>query len=165
MANQDSFTEEEWALLRLAPSFVSVGISAADPSGLIGAIKEVIAGGDELISALNANSSLDLFSAIAGDKSTPLLPDLDALIGQGTNEQRMYNFKMAALDCVTRATSLVAGKATAAEADAYRSMLVSVAQKAASASKEGGFFGIGGVRVSEKERAFISDVSKAAGIG
>jgi len=33
---------------------------------------------------------------------------------------------------------------------------VGVAQKAAEASKEGGFLGFGGVRVSDKEQAFIT---------
>jgi hypothetical protein len=44
-------------------------------------------------------------------------------------------------------------------------MLADVAEKAAGASKEGGFLGFGGVRVSDKEQAFISEVKKAAGIG
>ena len=44
-------------------------------------------------------------------------------------------------------------------------MLVAVAEDAANAAKEGGFLGFGGVRVSDKERAFIDEVSKAAGLG
>ena len=44
-------------------------------------------------------------------------------------------------------------------------MLADVAEKTAGASKEGGFLGFGGVRVSDKVQAFISEVEKAAGIG
>ena len=44
-------------------------------------------------------------------------------------------------------------------------MLADVAEKAAGASKEGGFLGVRGVRVSDKEQAFINEVKKAAGIG
>ena len=164
MAKQDAFTGEEWTMLRVAPSFVAVGISASDPSGLFGSIKEVIAGGNDMLETLNANSGLELFSALASDRSIPGLPDLNALLGKGSHEQQMQNFKRAALDRVKAAADLVALKATAAEADAYRKLLVSVAHKAANAAKEGGFLGIGGVRVSDKERAFISEVSKAAGI-
>ena len=151
-------------MLRVAPSFVAVGISAADPSGLFGSIKEVIAGGNNMIEMLNANSGLELFSALAADRSIPGLPDLNAVLGKGSHEQQMQNFKRAALDRVKAAADLVALKATAAEADAYRKLLVSVAHKAANAAKEGGFLGIGGVRVSDKERAFISEVSRAVGI-
>jgi len=60
--------------------------------------------------------------------------------------------------------ALVAAKASPAEAEAYRQMLLGVAQQAADASKEGGFLGFGGVRVSEKEKAFIAEVRSAAGI-
>jgi hypothetical protein len=43
-------------------------------------------------------------------------------------------------------------------------MLVGAAQKAAEASKEGGFLGFGGVRVSDAEHAFISEVKRAVGL-
>jgi hypothetical protein len=43
-------------------------------------------------------------------------------------------------------------------------MLAGVAQKAAEASKEGGFLGFGGVRVSDAEHAFIAEVKQAAGL-
>ncbi len=165
MAKQDTFTSEEWTLLRIAPSFVSVGVSAVDPSGLFSSIKEVIAGANRTMATLHANNSLELFSALAADRSIPGIPDVHALLGEGPHDQQIQNFKSAALDRVKSAAAVLAVKASAAEADAYRKMLVSVAQDAANASKEGGFLGFGGVRVSEKERAFIDEVSKAAGLG
>jgi len=165
MATKDTFTPEEWTLLRLAPSFVSVGVSAVDPSGLIATIKEVIAGANRTMATLNANNSLELFSALAADRSIPGVPDVDTLVGNGPLELQMMNFKLAALDRVAEASELVGRKAFPAEAEAYRKMLVAVAEEAANASMEGGFLGLGGVRVSERERAFIDDVSKAAGLG
>ena len=165
MANKDTFTSDEWTLLRIAPSFVSVGISAVDPSGLFSSVKEVVAGANRTMATLNANNRLELFSALAADRSIPGIPDVDALLGEGTKEQQMQNFKRAALDRVQAATGLVALKASPGEADAYRRMLVAVAEDAANAAKEGGFLGFGGVRVSDKERAFIDEVSKAAGLG
>ena len=139
MATKSTFTPEEWTLLRVAPSFVAVGVSAADPSGLFGTIKEVIAGANNMMQTLNANSALELFAALAADRSTPGLPDLHSVLGEGSQEQQMQNFKRAALDYVKAAADLVVQKASAEEADAYRIMLVSVADKAANATKEGGF--------------------------
>jgi hypothetical protein len=76
----------------------------------------------------------------------------------------MLNFKNGVLERVKTAADLVARKSSPAEADAYRKLLVDVAAKAASASTEGGFLGFGGVRVSDKEQAFIAEVKRAAGI-
>jgi hypothetical protein len=42
MSKQDSFTTEEWSLLRLAPALVAGGMPAADPCGIFGSIKETI---------------------------------------------------------------------------------------------------------------------------
>jgi hypothetical protein len=164
MAKQDTFTSDEWTLLRLAPSFVAVGISAADPSGLYSSIKEVIAGTNAMIETLEANSGLELFSALAADRSLVNVPDLKALIGKGSNEQQMQSFRYATLEHVKTATAILARKASASESDAYRQLLMSVARKTANAAKEGGFLGIGGVRVSAKEQQFINAVSRAAGI-
>lgn len=164
MAKRDSFTSEEWTLLRVAPSFVSGGMSAADPSGLFASIKEATAGVQSMAEVFRSNSNLELFSALAADRSMPALPDSKVLLGEGTREQQMQNFKSAVLERIRSATDLVTRKASAAEADAYRKMLVGVAEKTAAASKEGGFLGFGGVRVSDKEQAFIAEVKKAVGV-
>jgi hypothetical protein len=164
MAKQDAFTAEEWTLLRLVPSLVAGGMAAADPSGLFSSIKESFAGAKGMAEAFKMNSSLELFSALAADRSIPGMPDPKALLGEGSREQQMDNLKSAVLERVKSAVALVAAKASPAEADAYRQMLLGVAQQAADASKEGGFLGFGGVRVSDKERAFIAEVKGAAGI-
>ena len=164
MAKQDSFTSDEWALLRLVPSLVSGGTAAADPSGIFATIKEAAAGAGVVASAFKANGNLELFAALGADRSIPGMPDPKSLLGEGSREQQLQNLKIAVLERVRSATDLVGRKASPAEADAYRKMLADVAAKAAEASKEGGFLGFGGVRVSDKEQAFISEVKKAAGI-
>ena len=165
MANKDTFTSDEWTLLRIAPSFVSVGISAVDPSGLFSSVKEVVAGANRTMATLNANNRLELFSALAADRSIPGVPDIDALLGEGTKRAADAELQARRARPSDAATGLVALKASPGEADAYRRMLVAVAEDAANAAKEGGFLGFGGVRVSDKERAFIDEVSKAAGLG
>jgi len=164
MAKQDTFTAEEWTLLRLAPSLVAGGMSAADPSGIFASIKEAAAGASGMAEAFKANSTLELFSSLAADRSIPGMPDPKSMLGEGTREQQMANFKAAVLERVKAAVGLVASKASPAEADAYRNMLAGIARKAAEASKEGGFLGFGGVRVSDAEHAFITEVKQAAGL-
>ncbi|MBL0291968.1 MAG: hypothetical protein IPQ15_15330 [Betaproteobacteria bacterium] len=164
MAKQDTFTTDEWALLRLAPSLVSGGTVAADPSGLFSSIKEAAAGAGVMADAIKTHGGLELFAALGADRSIPGMPDPKALLGEGSREQQMQNFKAAVLERVKSAAGLVAAKGSPAEASAYQTMLVGVAEKAASASKEGGFLGFGGVRVSDKEQAFITEVKKAVGL-
>jgi len=165
MAKQDAFTTEEWTLLRLAPSMVAGGTAAADPSGLFSSIKESFAGAKGVAAALQAHGGLELFAALAADRSIPGMPDPKSMLGEGTREQQMLNLENAVLERVGAAATLVAAKASPAEAQAYKQMLVDVAQQAADASKEGGFLGFGGVRVSDKEKAFIAKVKGAAGLG
>lgn len=164
MANKETFTAEEWTLLRLTPSLVAGGTAAADPSGLFSSIKESLAGAKGVAGALKANSGLELFAALAADRSIPGMPDPKALLGEGSREQQMQSLKTAVLERVKAASALAASKATPGEVEAYKKMLVSVAEQAAQASKEGGFLGFGGVRVSDKEQAFIAEVKAAAGV-
>lgn len=164
MAKQDTFTAEEWTLLRLAPSMIAGGVAASDPSGLFSSIKEAAAGARGMADAFKSGGNLELFAALAADRSIPGLPDPKSMVGEGSRDQQMQNFKTAVLERVKSASELVARKASPEEANAYRRMLVDIAGKAADASTEGGFLGFGGVRVSDKEKAFISEVGKAAGI-
>ena len=65
---------------------------------------------------------------------------------------------------VRAAVDLLEQKASPAEAGVYRRMLVDIAERAANASKEGGFLGFGGVRVSDREHSLINEVKRAAGM-
>ncbi len=161
MATKDTFTAEEWTLLRIAPSLVGAGVSASDPSGIFGALKEAAAGTSEMIEALRQGSKLELFGAMLADKSFPGMPDMRAMVGEGNREQQMANLKAAVLERVREAVKLVEGKATPEEARAYKQMVMTVAEKAANAAKEGGFLGFGGVRVSSAEQSFINEVKIA----
>lgn len=164
MARQDAFTSDEWTLIRLAPSLIAGGVAAADPAGIFASLKEAMAGARGMADAFKADANLEIFAALAADHSIPGLPDPKSLTGEGSREQQMQTFKAAVLQRVKSAADLVAAKASPAEAAAYRKMLVDIAQKAAEASNEGGFLGFGGVRVSDKEKAFIAEVGKAAGM-
>jgi len=156
--------DEPYGLLDVGPANVAGATTAADPSGIFASIKEAAAGAGVVANAFKTNTGLELFAALATDHSIPGMPDPKTLLGEGSREQQLEKFKNAVLERVKSATDLVARKASAGEADAYRKMLADVAEKAADASKEGGFLGFGGVRVSDKEQAFISEVKRAAGV-
>ena len=54
-----------------------------------------------------ANGGLELFAALAADRSIPGMPDPKSLLGEGTREQQMQNFKNAVLERVRAAAALV----------------------------------------------------------
>jgi hypothetical protein len=60
---------------------------------------------------------------------------------------------------VDKSLDMLAAKgATDADLRSFKSMMVSVAESVAEASKEGGFLGFGGVRVSEREQAVLDQI-------
>jgi len=158
MTTQAGFTTEEWALLRIVPSLVAGSVSAADPSGLFGSIKEAIAGMKGMLESLQKGSKIELLSAMLADKSMPGVPDPKTLLGEGNREQQVANLKSAVLTRIKEATNLLSRKATAEEVTAYKQVIMSVAETTANASKEGGFLGFGGVRVSDAEKSYLNEV-------
>jgi hypothetical protein len=51
MATKSNFTSEEWGKLLASPMVAGMAITAADPSGLWGLLKEGMAGGWALLEA------------------------------------------------------------------------------------------------------------------
>jgi len=159
MTQKTAFSPEEWTLLRIVPSLVSGGVSAADPGGLIGAFKEATAGMRAMYESLQ-QSNIELMKSLFEDQSRPAVPDPKALLGEGSREQRIANFKSAVTAQIDRAMSLLDQKALPDEVLAYKQMLMQVAERAANAAKEGGFLGFGGVKVSEAEQTFLNELSR-----
>jgi hypothetical protein len=50
------------------------------------------------------------------------------------------------------------------DAAAFKVWLISVSEKVAEASTEGGFLGFGGVQISDAERATLDDIAAALGV-
>jgi hypothetical protein len=66
------------------------------------------------------------------------------------------------LDSLREVSAILAAKAPS-DAPAFKAGLTDISRKVAEASSEGGFLGIGGVQVSEAEKATLADISKAFG--
>lgn len=158
MTTKADFSTDEWNLLRSAPAILAAGVSASDPSGIIGSIKEAAGGVKGMIEGLKAAAGVELAQELLADKRMPSMPDVKGMLGEGSREEKMASFKQASLNQVRQAMDLVAAKASVEEAGAYKSMLMNVASTAANAAKEGGFLGFGGERVSADEQGFLDEV-------
>jgi len=159
MTSKADYTEEEWTRLRRAPFVAGLAISMADPGGPIEMAKETMA---TLRAATTPPSQEELLVAISQDiasmmnqKQNPLKdfkPDSAALAG-----------KMV-LDELKAADEIATAKATPEEADAYRRWLLTVAQAAADAAKEGGFMGFGAELVSQGEQRMLGELRVTLGV-
>jgi hypothetical protein len=157
MSNKESYTSDEWSLLRSTPTFVSAGVATADPGGIIGALKEATAGARAFAEYGTKHADSEFFAALAADRSFPAMPDPQSLMGQGDAATQATNFQQAVLQRAKEALGVVERK----EAAGYRDLLEAVAESVANASTEGGFLGFGGVRVSAREESFLSALAAA----
>ena len=65
MADKTSFTPDEWARVVASPLLVGMAITAADPSGVWGLLKEGMAGGWALVEAKQNAQASPLVKAVA----------------------------------------------------------------------------------------------------
>ena len=161
MALKSNFTAEEWGKLVASPMIAGMAITAADPSGVWGLIKEGMAGVWALVEARQNAQANALVKAVAedfatGDGRAAARTELQAQFG-GKEIALLKNIALAEL----RSVSAILDAKAPADAAAFRIWLQGVAQKAAEAGTEGGFLGFGGVAVSEAEKSTLSEISLA----
>jgi hypothetical protein len=163
MANKSDFTPVEWKKLVQAPLLAGFAISAADPSGFIGLLREAFAAARSLSDA-RAQSGDALIRAVAEELLTST-GRAEAREGVRTVAQGapLDEIKRRALDAVKEAGALVDAKA-GEHARPFKEWLVQIARLVAEAGLEDTFLGFGGVRISEKERATLHDISQALGL-
>jgi hypothetical protein len=158
MTTKSDFTEEEWIRVRRAPFVAGMAISLADPGGPIELAKESTA---SLKSATNPPSREQLVAEIA--------LDVQAMTQQRQNplsDFKPTNASLAGqqiLDELRAVSAIVSAKAAAEEIAAFKEWLLTSAQAAADAAKEGGFMGFGATQVSQGEKAMLDQVRSAIG--
>ncbi|MBP2146817.1 hypothetical protein J2129_002271 [Methanofollis sp. W23] len=159
MTTKDDYTPEEWGRLLQAPVYVGFYVIMADPN-LRGMIKELRALSKALESQLVPESARELVVSLVAEireKSEGMkkLPGTEEL-SQGTPEE----IRARVLDTLRGVTPLLENKAPSEEIAGFKKWLLSLALVVAEASKRGGFLGIGGVRVSEKEKAALAELDR-----
>jgi|RhiMethySRZTD1v2_1073278.scaffolds.fasta_scaffold55445_3 hypothetical protein len=146
------YSSEQWNTVRLGPIAAAGMVIGASPSGAIGIAKEVVALG-EAVTVLKKNASpTSLFSLLTDKDVTE--DELNQLPKDQAAQMRLITNSVAAVE--TNSPVDAAG---------YRQFLVDLVTKVAEASKEGGFLGIGGTRVSAAEQSVIDQIKTAVGSG
>lgn len=152
MTTKTDFTDEEWVRVRRAPFVAGVAISLADPGGPIEMAKETMS---TIKSATNPPSHEQLLAEVA--------LEIQAMTQQKKNPVKDYKPSdgAAILDELKAVMAVVTAKATPEEAAAFGEWLVTTAQAAADAAKEGGFMGFHAEQVSQREKDMLDQVRTA----
>ena len=157
MSGKSDFSADEWDLLRSSPLMASLLVVAASPSGPVGLVQESSAAG-RLVMEAAGNAQTPLLKALAEDMmKTMAIPRPPA----GATPAQVQE---AAAEILRRTSALLATKATPEETNEIKEWLAKVAQSTAEAAKEGGFLGIGGVLVSDQEKAALATLHDALGL-
>ena len=161
MSDKSNFTPDEWKVLLESVMAASIAITAADPSGLWGVLKESFAGSTELAKAKMDPGTDALIKAVVNDFSTA---EGRSVTRDGLNAKlkgsKPAEVKEKCVDILRQAAIVLDAKAPD-DATAFKGWLHQISQHVAEASKEGGFLGIGGVAVSEAEKATLAEISSA----
>lgn len=149
MTGKADFTDEEWTLLREAPTSAGMLVIQSDRGG---AIRETFSMAKAYTDARKEHGASRLLDDIVSEK-----PEVDR-----TRVSSQEELRENLLQHIRDAVALLARKATPDELDEYRRFLTTVANRVAEARREG-FMGLSGERVSDQERQAIAEVAEAAG--
>jgi hypothetical protein len=159
MANKTNFTPDEWKLLLEGVMMAGIAVTAAEPHGLWGTLKEGFASA-QAMEAGKAGSS-ELIKALVADLETA---QGRSIARDGLKEQlkdsKAPEIKTKSVDTLRQVAALLDAKVPQ-EASAVKAWLMEISTHVAEASKEGGFLGFGGVSVSDAEKATLSEIQAA----
>jgi hypothetical protein len=161
MASKTTFTAEEWKRLLQGSMIAAMAVTAADPSGLWGMLKEGLAASSALAQAKSDAGANELIRAVVADFGTS---EGRAVAQGGLREKfsgsKPAELKASAIEELRQVSALLDAKAPE-DAAAFRAWLQAIAERVAEASKEGGFLGFGGVQVSDAEKATLAEIAGA----
>lgn len=163
MANKLQFTPEEWIKILESVMLAGMAVSAADPNGLWGLTKEAFASRSALKTAKRDAESNELIKAV--------IDEYESKEGRSTIREALRkrlagaepaDIVQRSLDDLREVSAILDSKAPH-DAAAFKVLLVGISQKVANAAMEHSLLGIGGVLVSDAEKATLADIAKALG--
>jgi len=161
MANKQSFTPEEWTKILESVMLARMAVSAAEPSGLWGLLKEGVASSSALAAAKSDSGSSELIKAVVAEYETSEgRSSVQEALRKRFSGAKPADVVQRSLENLREVSGILAAKAPG-DAPGFKAWLNTISEKVAEASSEGGFLGIGGVKVSDKEKATLADISKA----
>jgi hypothetical protein len=163
MELRTSFAGEEWSKVVAAPMLASMAITAGEPSGLIGTIRESFAAAAAMQKARGAEGGNALVEAVAEAYETAEgRASARAILQDGIKDRPRAEVAHVAVAALAEVAGIVDASAPEAAAG-FKDWLRAVARSVAEAASEGAVLGIGGERVTEDERATLAEIDRALG--
>ena len=161
MADKSSFTSDEWKTLLESVMAAGLAVTAAEPHGIWGLLQESFASGKALAKAKMDTAANPLVKAVVEDFATSegRTTSRDGLQEQ-LSGKKPAELKSACIEILGKVDGILSAKAPA-DAAAFKTWLRQISQSVAEAATEGGFLGIGGVLVSDAEKATLAEISSA----
>lgn len=167
MTEREAFSDEEWEQIVMAPVAAIAAVIGASPNGPVTIMQEVGAAvkaieqaatelrDNPLIAALlvTLKSRFEAFASSPGDHA-----------GQRTDLIELGKDSTRAVAACRAAREILDRKASAEHAAELRAWLYQIAERVAHAATEGGFLGMGGERVNQKERDILAQIAEALGV-
>ena len=147
---ESKFSQEEWLTIRAGPASAGTLVMASSPSGLTGLLAET-----QAIALTMRELGLASQSAFVRELLHPTQAPAPAA---RESFKSMQDAREGLLNRVRQAAFLVDSRIAAPDALEYKQLVMSVAQRTSEAALEGGFFGLGGVQVSEAERGVLEEL-------
>jgi hypothetical protein len=165
MASKQNFKPDEWTKILESTMLAGMAVTAAEPSGLWGSLKEAFASSSALAAAKSNPGSNELIKAVVADFETSegRTAVKEALRQHLAGVAKPADAVQRSLSNLKEVSAILDAKAPQ-EAAGFKAWLQTIGENVADASSEGGFLGIGGVKVSEAEKATLADISKALGM-
>jgi hypothetical protein len=160
MTDKSNFTPDEWKLLLQSVMAAGIAVTAAEPSGLWGLLKESFAGGTAMAKAKTDPGTNALIKAVVGDFTAAEGSAARDALKTTLKGSKPAEIKDKCIE-ILRQTAVTVDAKAPGDAAAFKGWLQQISQHVAEAAKEGGFLGIGGVAVSDAEKATLTEISSA----
>ena len=162
MADKSNFSPSEWNQILASVMLTGMAVTISDRSGLWGLMQEGIASTGAMMDKRQDAQANPLVKAVIADFETTegrkdARQQIKMVIAGAKTPEEVETRAVGAIKLVS---DLLSAKAPD-DAAAFRSFLQDIGQRTAEAAKEGGFMGLGGVKVSEAEKAALDDIAKA----
>lgn len=164
-----TYTDDELIFLASLPPMIGAAAASASASGIFGTGKELFAIAGALLEGLKTYPNNSLIRQLLPNSDDPNRTrewikkvrywTTARLKAKGVDSAE--KLRGLAIEDARAAATLLAAKASSAEAREYTEWAVSVGERVAQAAVEGGFLGFGGERVTAAERALIDQVKLA----